>query len=108
MKFVDIIKYNSSSAKKNGWDPSWFGGTEQDSELVKQIKISSSADPLNLKVRFELKTSILEDEDSFIFSSVETSIANLQLGYIMRKEKLPKLADYFGSGTFLEEASGYK
>jgi len=39
MKFVDIIKYNSSSAKKNGWDPSWFGGTEQDSELVKQIKI---------------------------------------------------------------------
>ena len=39
MKFKDILNYNRKSAEDNGWDPSWFGTTSFDSELVKQVKI---------------------------------------------------------------------
>ena len=32
------IRYNKRSAKKYGWEPSWFGATEFDNELIKNIK----------------------------------------------------------------------
>ena len=35
---VDKIFYNKSSADSLGWDPSWFGASEHDDELVSAIK----------------------------------------------------------------------
>jgi len=32
------IRYNKRSAKKYEWEPSWFGATEFDNELIKNIK----------------------------------------------------------------------
>ena len=32
------IRYNKRSAKKYGWEPSWFGATEFNNELIKNIK----------------------------------------------------------------------
>tara|TARA_R100000808_G_scaffold5977_1_gene17978 strand:+ start:6081 stop:6980 length:900 start_codon:yes stop_codon:yes gene_type:complete len=32
------IRYNKRSAKKYGWDPTWFGATDYNSELIENIK----------------------------------------------------------------------
>lgn len=48
MKFIDIIAYNKKSAEKNGWDPSWFGATVYDSDLVKQVKIFQNQHKLSV------------------------------------------------------------
>ena len=31
-------KYNKNSAKKYGWEPSWFGAKEFDNDLIENIK----------------------------------------------------------------------
>lgn len=33
------IDYNKKSAKKYGWNPSWFGSRDFDSDLVINIKV---------------------------------------------------------------------
>ena len=35
---VDKIFYNEASAKKLGWDPSWFGEANFDEDLIIAIK----------------------------------------------------------------------
>lgn len=76
--------------------------------VVKQINMSAKNDPHNLKTQFELKSSLLEDESEFIFSSHETGLKNLQLGYIIRKENLPKIKTVSPSEKNMEANISYR
>lgn len=59
-----------------------------DKVVTKRLAISENGRDVNLKVRFELTQTILEDESQFYFDVIPTAKQNCYLGLMIRKEQL--------------------
>ncbi len=109
-----VITQLDNPANVKNLDENFLSGSnpifsvKDENVIVKQINISSQNDPLNLKIQFELKSSLLEDESEFLFSSHETTLNNLQLGYIIRKNNLPKIQEFLQTDENLESNISYR
>ena len=66
-----------------------------DKVIIKKITLDEEESDFDLKVKFELSQRINEDENSYYFDTIPTSVQNKHLGLIIRKTVLDDITNQF-------------